>query len=394
MAGFCPTPSEDLGLVRELLGNVDCNVRAVSEFGYHAVSGPNSQLAFVLTAMMTIYVAIFGVRLLLGLAPLRVGDLTVTGIKLGVVLALATSWPTYQQVVFDTLFRGPEQLAASMLGAMQPADSTLRGNPFEGLQIVYDQLQASAAFFARLIPPGISPLAGGNAFAALSLNLAAILTMLTTLGVILAAKIVLGLLLALGPVFIALLLFDGTRGIFEGWLRAALSFAFVPLFATLALVVHLTLIEPYLLALVRMTATNKPDLAAATGVLVLSLVAASVSLAGLIGIFVVMTGFRLPWNTARSADRAAPEQNVQTSAAAPRAVLAAPPLQPRVAAISAAAASLERRDLLLENVETPRRLNLGAMPSLDAGRAGRPYDQTYRRSAQPRRASSVTRRDR
>ena len=72
----------------------------------------------------------------------------------------------------------------------------------------------------------------------------------TTLGVVLAAKIVLGLLLALGPVFVAFLLFDSTRGVFEGWLRAALAFAFMPLFATLALVLQLTLLEPYLLALV------------------------------------------------------------------------------------------------------------------------------------------------
>ena len=393
MAGFCPTPSEDLGLVRELLGNVDCNVRAVSEFGYQVVSGPNSQLAFALTAMLTIYVAIFGIRLLLGMAPLRIGDLTVTGIKLGVVLALATSWPTYQQVVFDTLFRGPEQLASAMMGAMQPSDSALRGNPFDGLQTVYDQLQASAAYFAKLTPPGTSPLGGGIPFAGLALNLAALLTMLTTLGVVLAAKIVLGLLLALGPIFIAFLLFDSTRGLFEGWLRAALAFAFVPLFAILALVVHLTLVEPYLLALVNMTASNKPDLPAATGILILSLVAATVSLAGLIGIFVVMTGFRLPWVATRAggnifADAGVPAMLAQSSAPVAR------PFPPRVASVSAAAASLERRDQLLESVEAPRRLQLGAPAAPDSGHSGRAYNQTYRRLAQPRRASSVTRRDR
>ena len=85
---------------------------------------------------------------------MRVGDLTVTALKIGLVLALATSWPTYQQVVFDTLFRGPEQIAASMMGAMQPPNSQLRGNPFDGLQIAYDQLQAAAAFFVRISPAG------------------------------------------------------------------------------------------------------------------------------------------------------------------------------------------------------------------------------------------------
>ncbi len=392
MAGFCPTFSDDLGLVRELLGNVDCNVRAFSEFGYQVVSGPNSQLTFALTAMMTIYVAIFGIRLLLGIAPLRIGDLTVTGIKLGVVLALATSWPTYQHVVFDTLFHGPEQIASAMMEAMQPSDSALRGNPFDGLQIVYDQLQAAGTFFAKLTPVGASPLVGGVSFAGLALNLASFLTLLTTLGVVLAAKIVLGLLLALGPIFIAFLLFDSTRGLFEGWLRAALAFAFAPLFATLALVVHLTLIEPYLLALVQMAASNKPNLPAATAILILSLVAATVSLAGLIGIFIVMTGFRLPWVGTRTGAQGA-AGTIPAAAATELLAVASRPLPPRVASVSAAAASLERRDQLLESVETPRRLNLGTPVVADSGRSGRAYDQTYRRSAQPRRASSITRRD-
>ena len=394
MAGFCPTPSDDLGLVRTLLQSVDCNVHAVSVSGYQVVSGPNSQLGLALTAMMSIYVAVFGIRLLLGLAPLRVGDLTVTAIKLGVVLALATSWPTYQQVVFDTLFLGPEQLASSMIRAMQPPDSALGGNPFDGLQVVYDQLQASAAFFARSSVPGASPLTGGSPFAAFALTCASFLTMMTTLGVVLAAKIVLGLLLALGPLFIAFLLFDSTRGLFEGWLRAALTFAFLPLFAILALVVHLTLVEPYLLALIRMTASNKPDLAAATGILVLSMVGTGVSLAGVIAIFVVMTGFRLPWRAARPAEAGAVSAGASAVTTYPVPVLAAQPLQPRIAAVSAAAASLERRDMLLNNVNTPSRLHLRSESGADAGMPERSSAQTYRRSAQPGRASSVRRRDR
>ena len=62
----------------------------------------------------------------------------------------------------------------------------------------------------------------------------------STLGLVLTAKVVLALLLALGPVFAALLLFEQTRGMFDGWLRAAFAFAFIPLFTTLALMVQLT----------------------------------------------------------------------------------------------------------------------------------------------------------
>jgi type IV secretion system protein VirB6 len=396
MANFCPTHA-DFGLVENLLNSVDCNVRTVSELGYRAVTAPDSQLALALTIMLTIYVGVFGLRLLLGTAPLRIGDLTVTTLKIGLVLAMATSWSTYQHVVFDTLFRGPEQLAASMMGSMQPPNSQLRGNPFDGLQTVYDQLQASAAFFVRISAAAASPFSGGAPFAAFSLNLASFMMLFTTLGVILAAKVVLGLLLTLGPVFVAFLLFDSTRGMFEGWLRAALGFAFVPLFATLALLVHLTLIEPYLVALAQMRESGVPDLPAATSAFVLTFIASGVSLAGIIGIFIVALGFKLvrPGTVAITGgtDRTTPSLAHPSTMAHPQ-TTAAQPLQTRVAAISGAAASLDRRDArLFDTGEVPRF-------SLDSRAKGESIDNrrtvgdsAYRRSAQPRRAASSARRD-
>jgi type IV secretion system protein VirB6 len=403
MVGFCPTPTDDLGVVRGLLGSVDCNIRVMSEAGYQAATGPNSQLALVLTSLLTIYVAIYGLRLLLGLAPLRVGDTTVTALKIGLILALATSWTTYQQVVFNTLFHGPEQLAASMMGAMQPQESLLRGNPFDGLQVAYDQLQAAALFFQRVSPPAASPFTGGVAFAAFSLNSASYLMIFATLGVVLTAKIVLGLLLALGPIFIALLLFDSTRGVFEGWLRASLAFAFAPLFAILSLAIQLTLIEPQILALADMRTTGNVDLAAATSAFILTVISAGVSAAGVIGIFIIAMGFKLPWKTASASNSRSSGAGSVASVSVP-AFVAAPSrgasqlAQPRVSAITAAAASMDRRDLRLVESEGPRRLSVGAQAAngtaaADAARRD-PIGQSYRRSAQPRRAASSARRDR
>ncbi|MFN3229748.1 MAG: type IV secretion system protein, partial [Asticcacaulis sp.] len=58
------------------------------------------------------------------------------------------------------------------------------------------------------------------------------------------------LLLALGPVFIVFGLFSQTRGLFSGWLRAALGFAFVPMLVTLGGSAVLALLTPVLMAIV------------------------------------------------------------------------------------------------------------------------------------------------
>jgi len=76
--------------------------------------------------------------------------------------------------------------------------------------------------------------------------LAALLLMLGTVGVIVVSRIALGVLLAVGPVFIVLALFSGTRGLFAGWLRAVVLTGVTPLFAVLGGSMSFELLVPVL----------------------------------------------------------------------------------------------------------------------------------------------------
>ncbi len=400
MASACPSPQPDDGMIHGLLTSVDCNVRAMSEAGYGALAQANSPMAALLTGMLTLYIGFIGYRLMIGRTPLRVGDLTMGALKIGAVLALATSWPTYQQLVFDTLFRGPEQLASGMLDAVQPSGSLLRGDVFAGLQAAYDELQASAAYFTQHALGTSSPLQGGNAGAALALNASAMLMLLTSLGAVLAAKIVLGLLLGLGPLFVAMLLFDATRGVFEGWLRAALAFALAPLMAILGLVVQLTLIEPDLVRLADMRSQGLIDLAPANSVLLLTLISTGVSLALAIAVAVIATSLRLPRFGGASASLETPAivSRGANIIALEASALRPTQVEPRAAAIAAAADAMERREshVIQANSDGGRRSGVRPGRADDGPRsvASAPIGQTYRRGAQPRHAASNLRRDR
>ncbi len=398
MPALCAAPQPDDGMVQGLLSSVDCNVQTMAEAGYNTLAQPYSPMALALTAMLTLYIAFIGFRLLIGRTPLRVGDLTLSALKIGAVLVLATSWPTYQHLVFDTLFRGPEQLAAGMLDALQPAGSALRGAAFAGLQAAYDELQLSAAFFTQHSLSVASPLQGGNAGAALALNASALMMLLTSLGVVLAAKIVLGLLLGLGPVFVAFLLFDATRGLFEGWLRAAVAFALAPLMAVLGLVVQLTLIEPHLSRLAEIRAGAPLDVGPANAVFLLTLISTGVSVALAIAVGVIATGLRLPRAIQAMAGTGAVTQSttpsVVTLAGRSPAQLQ---FEPRVASVAAAAAAMDRREsrVVVAEAATPRRGPTAR--HRDEARPGvvtADVQPSYRRPAQPRSAASNLRRDR
>jgi type IV secretion system protein VirB6 len=293
MALICAAPGPEAPLVRALLGQTDCHVRQLTHGAYGALFPPGGGLATALTVLMTLYVAILGYRLMLGRTAIGVNETALTALKLGIILALSTQWETYQTVVFNLLFEGPQQLA----GAIQAAafeDGAGRLEVLDRLQATFDGLTADAAAYAGHAPAQTSPLMGGAGFGALTLTLSASGLLLSSLGVLAASKIVLGLLLAVGPIFIAMLMFDATRGLFEGWLRASLAFAFAPLAATLLLDLILGLLDPSLAALAETVSRKQFDLAPVYSVAILTAILSAVVVGALAAGGMIAGGFRLP----------------------------------------------------------------------------------------------------
>jgi type IV secretion system protein VirB6 len=353
MAGACPAPSPDDPLVRSLLGTVDCNVQDLVQTGYATLFQPSGVFVTALTAVLTLYVALFGYRLMLGRAGLNVGDLALTAVKLGAVLALATQWGAYQALVYHTLFFAPQQLADLMLHGLRAHGSAIDGNVFDGLQRAFTDLTS----FSPAQPPGAPPPAaatgpngaptGGGVlstllskagFDSMLMLIAAVILLLSSLGVLLACKVVLGLLLAAGPIFIALLLFDSTRGLFEGWLRASLGFAFAPLAVTLLLGLALNLLEPSLQQIETMREVNSYTPGVAFGVMVLVVVFAGISMSTAAACGVIAGGFKLPRSGRRLEGAPTPAPTATAVLLADRAS------QPRATRTAAAMAAQERRD--------------------------------------------------
>lgn len=332
MIGRCAAPPDDLGLVKSLLFTVDCNIREGVQGGYNAFFGPGSTLAAVLTVLMTLYVALLGFRLLTGRTDLRVADLPMIAIKLGAVVVLTTSWATYQTLVFDLLFDAPAEFANEMLAAVPIQQGVGAGSAdiYARLQRTFDALTQAASALAvasddggsgpagaglrdgQIVlqaTPGTDPAAlqniapiiqmrsalqGGPAFGATALWLSAVTLLVSTLGIIILAKLMLGLLLALGPVFVGLLLFDTTKGFFEGWLRTALGFALVPLATIIFMAGMLASIEPSLAGLAEARAEQRYDIEPVLTIMVIVLTFTAV-FASVLGMCTrLVAGFRLP----------------------------------------------------------------------------------------------------
>src|SRR5206468_704295 len=191
--------------------------------------GAHGSFQTALTIVLTLYVALLAFNLLTGRSALRLSVLTPKMMTLGLVLTFATSWIAYQSVVWNLATGAPDEIASVLVGTHGSA-TTMFAQRLDG---VFNAITDAAS----AIPPPPPAAAGVPAAVVIPsmaspaniLSIAGLILLLGTVGVLVVCRLALAALLIIGPVFIVLALFDGTRGLFQGWLKSVAMFALVPL---------------------------------------------------------------------------------------------------------------------------------------------------------------------
>ena len=242
-AAACQQAMEGVGSgVGASLRGVDCAASATAQAAFGRLFGADGGLLVALQILLAIYVAFFGYALITGRSRIGISALTPRMMTLGLVLTFATSWAAYQGVVWNLAVGAPNQIAAILTGVDGSATQVFA----DKIDVVFAALieasgdgameGASAGAASTFSPPGLLWLGGT-------------LLLLGTVGVLATCKIALAVMLALGPIFVVLALFNGTRGLFTGWLKAVVLLAVTPLFAVLGGSLMLELAVPVLRAL-------------------------------------------------------------------------------------------------------------------------------------------------
>ena len=287
---FCPALPEK-GMVGSVIDTVDCHIRLLVHDSYRSLVGPNTWFATAFTGLLTIYIALLGYQLLFGRGGLRVTELPFAALKIGLILAFLTSWAAYQTLIFDLLFDGPAQVMRALLAPLAAQGSGFDGDVMGGVQSAFEDLSGAAGVYGGMASPTANLLQGGPMLGSGLLWLSAISLLLVTLGLIIAAKIVLAFLLAVGPIFIGMLLFDQTRGLFEGWVRSTISFAMAPLAVNVFGAVMLMILAPFLEILVGNAGQTKFDMGPIITVALIIAVFAIVMFFGLGAVAAIGRGF-------------------------------------------------------------------------------------------------------
>lgn len=408
---LCADFAPDAPFAVDLLRLIDCRVEALGEEGYLALAGAGSPVTAALAGLLTIAIALTGYRLLLG-ERLEARDGLFLALRIGIVLALATQWPAYQALVYRVVIDGPAELSGALAGPVGGTRNGMAGR----VQAVWQGLDT----IAHPPPPAAAsapPAPAGSSQAALPapapaqaaqwalgrsdrgrVSAASLVLLVTSMGGLISVRVVAGLLLALGPLFIACLLFGGLRGLFEGWIRGLAFAALGSVAVTVVLGMELAVLEPQALAFTAALEAGAPPPGAAGEMFAAVLLFGFAVIVALAAVARVAAGFRLPsFTTEYPSSPSAASAGGRGESAVPAAARApgsgpAELLPPsRATRLAEAIQIAERRDAL---AAPGRRIApAGAPDGMTFVQTVTPLGQGGRRTLANRRSAAAARRD-
>jgi len=286
-----PFGADGPAVVADALSKVDCMANEATAVSFGRLFGAHGSFTTALTIILTLYIALLAFNLLTGRSALRISVLTPRMMTLGLVLTFATSWMAYQSVVWNLATGAPDEIASVLVGTNGSA-TTIFAQQLDGFFAAitdaasHIQPQNPALPAAIAAPSLMSP--------ANILSLGALLLLLGTVGVLVVCRIALAALLIIGPVFIIFALFDGTRGLFEGWVKSVVTFALVPLLTVVMGSGALVAISPMV------TALDQSDGQIPLNTAVSILVASIIYLALMVVVFKVAAMLTRSWRLGRA----------------------------------------------------------------------------------------------
>jgi type IV secretion system protein VirB6 len=204
--------------------------------------------------MFIVFIAVYGYKVIIS-GRFSASDLVWHCFKIIILLVIATEWDTFFLFVYNMATDLPSDLAGLLIAAA--ADNIGSGADDES-----SANQALSTFFDRGMTVS-SKLLEGAGWSDFGQYMYAGLVWFGTIGLtgystmlIVLSKLAVAILLAVGPVFILLLVFINTKSLFEGWLRTLLNYAIVPIFVYALLALILMLIEQPLTILEQNSDTN------------------------------------------------------------------------------------------------------------------------------------------
>lgn len=193
-----------------------------------------SVLEPAIVTVATIYIMAWGYLHLVG----KIDEPVITGLKrillLALILGVGLRLWLYNMLIVDTFYSAPAQLAAAMVGSADPVGT---------IDAIWDSGGTVAGHLWD--QGGVLPSHWGFAFAAVLVWCLIGTLCVYAMFLFALSSIALAVLLALGPLFIALLFFDATKRFFAAWIAQLANYALITVLTVMVAALLLQIVKSY-----------------------------------------------------------------------------------------------------------------------------------------------------
>lgn len=192
--------------------------------------------------LLMIYVVLWGWTMLRGMISEPITDGLTRVIRLVVVITIAINIGYYNVFIRDFLWNTPDALASVVASGYSNSTSNV-----QYLDVLMGRMYDIGSAFWVKANTGVTPIPDfGLLIVAILVWVAGAAVTAYAAFLLILAKMGLAIVLAIGPLFVLGLLFEGTKRFFESWLAQALNFVFLVLLVAAGIKLILTIISLYL----------------------------------------------------------------------------------------------------------------------------------------------------
>lgn len=196
----------------------------------------------VATTLLIIYVVLWGWTMMRGLISEPITDGVSRIVRLALITGIALNLGRYNAYLGDMLWNSPEALARVVTGTTSESSisflDTLMSKIYNFGSPFYVKAYADSGL------TGIPDL--GLLFMAFAIWGVGVLTTAFSAFLLVLSKMALAILIAIGPIFVLLIIFEPTKRFFDVWLGQALNYVFLALLTAAATKLILGILETYL----------------------------------------------------------------------------------------------------------------------------------------------------
>lgn len=222
-----------------------------------------SSIAPAVTVLLTIYVMLWGWSMIRGVIDEPITDGITRIVRISAITGIALTAGLYSQFVSDWIWNTPDAIAKVVVGRDARNSINFLDNLISRFFTLANNFLIAAEREARYGIPDLTLFFSGISLLIVGLFVTGYAAFLFILG-----KLSLAILLGVGPIFIALAIFETTRKFLDAWIGQVLNYVFLVMLTAACVKIILVFIEQYFVIMLN----TEPNIGDAMQMIAISLI--------------------------------------------------------------------------------------------------------------------------